>query len=329
MKKIFICHTYYHVLISLVKTLKCPNDECDIFLSYTWKNEQLLNDKKILENLRKSDIFKKIIVGNFMSNELNIIKKNQKNTYIKKYKFIKKFQKNIPYNLKEYDEIYIFNDNSPIGLYLIYSRIYYNLLEDGTDCYINNQNIINQKLSIRKIIKKIMKVYELGESKYAKSIEVNCKKGIFLKNKNIVENQKKKMINSLTDDEKSKVINIFIENNKIETLNGKTLIITQPLSEDKILENEEEKKFIYKKIIEEFCKGEAVVIKVHPREITKYEDICENCIVIYETFPLELLNYYSHIKLKRVITITSTSINLIENAEEKIILGWKWLEKTK
>ena len=122
--------------------------------------------------------------------------------------------------------------------------------------------------------------------------------------------------------------NIFMENVDIKKLNHKTMIITQPLSEDNILQDEQMKITLYKNIINEYCKNEEVIIKTHPLEKTNYK-ILKNIHTISENFPLEILNLYSNIHLKKIITVSSTSIHLINNCDEKIFLGWNYLEKFK
>lgn len=327
MRQLFICHTYYHVLISSIKALKSKKNDSDIMLSFTLNTNLLPNDKKILEKLEKSKIFKNVILDNNFSEILskNINLKNM--SKLEKLLYYRKYTKNILCNLNEYDEINIFNDRSPMGIALSSKHIYYNLLEDGTDCFINNKSLINNPVSIKKIIKRVFNVYGMGESKYVKSIEVNNKNGIFIKNKNIIENSKKELLKSLTKKEQKTIIEIFIENSKIKLLNNRTLIITQPLSEDGILESEKKKIKIYKRIINEYCNGELVAIKVHPRETTDYSNICKDIVVVDEMFPLEIINYLDDIKLNKIITISSTSINLIENSKEKIYLGWNYIKE--
>lgn len=82
-----------------------------------------------------------------------------------------------------------------------------------------------------------------------------------------------------------------------------TLIITQPLSEDKII-SEKEKIDLYRRYVEK--ESNHVVIKSHPRERTKYGHYFEDATILDPTCLVESLVYNE--KLKKVITVRSTAI---------------------
>ena len=107
-----------------------------------------------------------------------------------------------------------------------------------------------------------------------------------------------------------------------------SVLITQPLSQDGLLSSDEEQEKMYKYIINKYLNKENVIIKTHPRETLDYKNI-SNASVIKDKFPLELMNYYEDIKLNKVITISSTSIDTFCNCKEKIVLGWEWLDHFK
>ena len=55
MKKIYICHTFYHVLITLMKEIKNKNQDSDILLS-----DSIPNYKELGKNIEESNIMKNI-----------------------------------------------------------------------------------------------------------------------------------------------------------------------------------------------------------------------------------------------------------------------------
>lgn len=325
MKKLYICCTYYHLLISIIKSLK-SDDECDLFLSTTWHDFTLIHDILLIKKLKESNIFSNVIVdNNFIQDREKIVNSDIKE--IKKFFIMKKIKKFFPLKLTDYDEIYLFSYNNPTGRIVNKSKIYHNLLEDGMDCYKNNQVIIKSKLTFKNFIKKfVLKLDDLGESKYTKSIEVNDKNGIKIKNKKIIEVSKKKMFEELSKKEKNLIFSLFISNDKWKMLNDTSLILTQPFYEDDILNSKSKQINIYKDIINEFCINDNVVIKPHPRDHTDYKSIISSSNIIDDIFPLEILNFVN-IKFNKVITVSSTSINLIYNCNKKIVLGWDWLDK--
>ncbi|MCI5873936.1 MAG: glycosyltransferase family 52 [Clostridiales bacterium] len=83
---------------------------------------------------------------------------------------------------------------------------------------------------------------------------------------------------------------------------GRTILLTQPLSEDGVC-SEDRKIEIYEKIIEE-CKTQ-VVIKPHPRELTDYAVVFKNVLIDNNSYPFELL-MLNKVALQEVVTITST-----------------------
>lgn len=82
------------------------------------------------------------------------------------------------------------------------------------------------------------------------------------------------------------------------------VLFTQPLSEDKIL-SEDEKINIYKKLVDSV--GNELIIKTHPREITNYREIFPRNVVFDKPIPLELLSLVG-IRFSEVYTLFSSSV---------------------
>ncbi len=325
MKMIYICSTYYHLLITIIKALK-TNEKVDLLIANNWTDNNLLENKDLLQRLIDSKIFNNIDTIDFFEDS-NII--NSKDiSYFQKYKILMKNSKRISSYLSKYSQIYLFNDVSIIGEIININNIKYNLIEDGVDCFKNNENIIHNTFSLKKIIKeRLLKIYDMGESKNIKSIEVNDKNDIFIKNNNIIEKPKKELMSKINKSEQSIIKDIFIPKLNINFNKGVTVVITQPLFIDKIVKTEEEQIIIYKRIIDEYCKDEDIIFKVHPRDNVDYKLMGKKVKIIKEKFPIELFNYISNLYIDKIITISSTSINSLENCREKIILGWKWLNQ--
>lgn len=325
-KKLYICNTYYHVFISLIKAIK-DNNKSDIMITSDGMNNSLFSNNDLINNLEESKIFEKIILFNYSAQETksrNIIIKIFNRNYL-----AKKIIKSNRYNFDEYDEINIFFERCLIGYIIRKERLYYNLIEDGTDYFINNYNRTHTKSRIKKILKKMLNYDEIGESKFVKSIEVNNAKGVVIQNKKIIEVPKQKLIENLSKEEKQIIFNVFLKEFKILKNGNLTLIITQPLSEDKIVKFEKDKILLYRKIIIEYADNDNIIIKTHPRETTNYKAYFPNAYIIDDPFPIEILEFKDDIKFDKIITISSTSISLLNNSNEKIFLGWEWLDNNK
>lgn len=331
-KELYVCDTYYHLLIAIIKAIK-SNCDSDLILASNCKNNSLLEDKNLEKRIKESKIFKNVLISNHSKEEITNVRRF---TIFKRLLLARKIQKNKIYNFNVYDEIYMFFDATLIGCLLNKQKIKYILLEDGTDCfkskYKNNYESICKKIyiAIRRKILKIFNIYDLAMSPNIKMVEVNDKKDLRIQHENIKECPKKELFKSLNEKEKEKILKIFSENfENISNLSNKNLILTQPLSEDGLCNNESEKIKIYKSIIEEHVGNDNVIIKAHPREKTNYKEAfknIKNVFVITEKFPLEILGFLN-INFEKVITIFSTSINLIENCSQKIELGRDYIER--
>ena len=142
MKSIYVCHTFYHVLISAVKEMnKDPQKrgEATVLLS-----TMSCDFGSLKKRLVESALFKNVIEFDEKRDdffpELAKYKKDKGNVVcnmISRIKYTRRFAKLeerfIPVDFKSYDEIYVFCDADPIGIYLSQNRIYYHAIEDGMD----------------------------------------------------------------------------------------------------------------------------------------------------------------------------------------------------
>lgn len=324
---VYVCETYYHLLIAIVKNIiNIKNSKKNDIIIFSERGNQIVKNGKLIERLKKSKIFNEIIIFD-CSDELNI-KKNEIMYQLKRISFIRKNGRKVGNLLKKYSKIYMFNDITTFGKIVNNLKIRYILLEDGLDCYINNESYIKGVPLYKRIIKKILYgSYYLGESNNVIYIEVNNKEGVFLKNKDIREFSKKDMFSALSREEKEIIVNLFIDENfKVDEKS--TLLITQPLYEDKLVNSEMQQINIYKKIIDSYAHDEKIVIKNHPRERIDYKNVIDNVITFKCEFPIEILDFLGQ-SFNKVITISSTAIEMINNCNEKIILGWDWLYANK
>ena len=327
MEKLFICYSKYHVLVSIVKCINDKSCNNSIFLVTDYNNLELA-DEIFIKRLKLSNIFKNIYLLDY-GTEYSEIPSNIRNL-VKKYKYLKNIINNFNYNLNIYEEIYIFNDRSLMGAILNKKKIYYNLIEDGLDCYRNNKDAVNTKKSVQQIIKHFLLGFpDLAKSKYIKSVEVNKKDGIFINNSNIIEMPREVLFNQLSQENIDDIVKIYGVNEIFANLKGTySLLLTQPLYLDGFIDTQVDQLEMYQELINTFLKNERVIIKVHPRDNIDYSSIA-NINQIREQFPIELLNYNKQIIINKILTVTSTSINLLKCKNDKIFLGWDWLKNYK
>lgn len=277
--------------------------------------------KNIMENLRD-----KIILKKFEKNRIKIFR------YIRIRIFLIKLTKYLSKIISEKQNFY-FQDH------LKYSQYFFNnystkflLLEDGTLNYKIDKKL-NFKISLHKKLKRnfvylAKKVFEdKGQSKKVKKIFLT---GILPIPKEIKEKVEivniEKSWRTLSEECKIQVLKIFNLNlNEIEILKekeNKILLITQPLSEDKII-TEIEKIEMYKNILKE-RNIKKVFIKPHPREKTDYKKVLEDfeIEIIPKNFPIEFFLLFN-IKFINIITIFSTAVFNLRNGNNIEFIGTK------
>ena len=263
---------------------------------------------------------------------LNNFKKG--NYLLKKYKKWE-ISNNLLKKLNEIEEIYLQD-------HITYSQFFLNnfirkiyLLEEGILNYNDNilKNEFEKKIekvrifhNIKKsIIEKIKKDYKrFGLSEKIEKIYLTGLLPIpnLIKNKVEIININE-LWNNLSQKGKKEILDVFnIEIEKIQIFDKddkKNLLLTQPLSEDKII-TEKEKIEIYREIIEK-QNVRKIYIKAHPREKTNYKEVFKNfnIEVIENTFPIELF-LLLNIKFDKVITLFSTgALNFKGKAEVEFI----------
>lgn len=263
---------------------------------------------------------------------LNNFKKG--NYLLKKYKKWE-ISNNLLKKLDEIEEIYLQD-------HITYSQFFLNnfirkiyLLEEGILNYNDNilKNEFEKKIekvrifhNIKKsIIEKIKKDYKrFGLSEKIEKIYLTGLLPIpnLIKDKVEIININE-LWNNLSQKGKKEILDVFnIEIEKIQIFDKddkKNLLLTQPLSEDKII-TEKEKIEIYREIIEK-QNVRKIYIKAHPREKTNYKEVFKNfnIEVIENTFPIELF-LLLNIKFDKVITLFSTgALNFKGKAEVEFI----------
>jgi hypothetical protein len=343
LKRVYICHTYYHVYVSLLKELNnrhVRNGKADIVLSTVSTDFKNLKDR-----LEKSQVFNKVLVLN-EKNDIELFGDELKN-YRSGNLLVKLFN-NIKYtrelatrlsvfidiDFSKYNEIFVYVDGDPIGHYLNYKKIKYCAVEDGLDSLKYADYLFKQKFfGLKKVLARLGIIFmPYGFSKYAVTVEVNDKKSVYTPKRKTIELPRKMLADGLDDREKRLIYEIFMSEYSINNnmaINKKTaLLVVQPLYPE-VLGDIEQQLQLYKDLIDEYCKEFIVYIKPHPRDKLNYIQYFKKCIILERYFPIEVLNFSNLLHFDRAITVYSTAIDAIDFVDEKITVGKDFLEKYK
>lgn len=329
---IYVCGTYFHVFITLIKVLK-SNNKISIVLEST-----IPEYEKIYKKIKESKLFEKVYKVNIEPISKKYIEDKIETIPFRTNQMIKLFEQYCNIDFSKYDNIYLYNDWTIIGSYLMDKKMYFHLIEDAQDTFILRNDLPiklytdpSLKYKVKRLIKRMLHMgYNyIGQSKYIIDIEVNNKEGVNLKNKVLKEVKKSDLYNSLTTKDKKIIYNIFIDKDiKIDKEKKNILILTQPLYIDNLVASQEIQNRIYLDIIKDYPNYN-IYIKPHPRDLTDYKKLDSKINIISKNMPMEVLNFNKNLKFDKAITIQSSSINFLEFVDEKIKLGYKILEKYK
>lgn len=340
--RIYVCHTFYHVYIAVIKELNLKKEDrggATLVLS-TMSNDFGDLDKRakatglfeavyMFDEIEDSKLPEVMRLhkdrGNLL---LNLIQRMQYTRALGKAQ-----EKNVPVDFKEYKNIYVFCDSDPIGHYLNYKHIYYHALEDGLDTIVfcDDARYGNRgHFELKAFLAKHGFIFiENGHSKYCLDMEVNDLSAIKYKNKAYIEVPRKPLTDNVADEDKHYLMDIFMENPK-ELLKQiedspkdkkKVMILSDPVCDL------DTRKRIMHDIINEYASDAVVFIKPHPRDILDYNsDEFSDCIVIKGRFPMEMMNYFEETHMDLVISIL-TVVDSIEFADEKIKLGNDFMDR--
>lgn len=229
-------------------------------------------------------------------------------------------------SLKEYNEIYIFHDDTWFAHYLKCAKIPYNLVEDA----LNSFKVISKtpfaymlhKVDFKAWIKNTFRIGYVfcGYDHCTKSVEVNSNDGIEIKRhagKKLTQLPRKPLFDSLTTTELEKLGRIFLRDIPVFCDRNSILLITQPLFEDGCLTSATEQITIYKKLVAKHSEGYSLVIKPHPRDNANYYAAFPRAVILDKNMPLEIIALISKPHFAKIISAGSTCLKVI-TADEYI-----------
>lgn len=341
-ERVYICHTFYHVYITVLRELSLPDKMrggATLILS-TMSNEfgnmtKRAKESGLFEDVllfdEKEDVTS-IEVMKYHSDKGNIILNLLQR--IKYTKLLGKLQEDyIPIDLKQFANVYVYCDSDPIGYYLNYKKIKYHAIEDGLDTlkYCDDARYSNRghfELKAKMAAMNLIFI-ENGYSKYCIDMEVNNIGCLKYKMDKYIEVSREQLANSIKEEDKHYLFDIFVEDGKAlidqiakaDIEKKKVMILSDPVCDL------ETRARLVRDIINEYGENATVIIKPHPRDVLDYDtDSFSDCIVLKGNFPMEMMNYMPELKVDTVISIL-TVIDSIRFAKEKIFLGADFMDR--
>lgn len=318
-KSIYICSTYYHVLIALVRSIDELNNWDILITNY------ISNRFDLAKRLKQNDTFNHVYVTREVK---EYVPKNKFDAiFFARKKNAVKLEKELPVDLRRYKNICAFHDDIWVTHYMKTQQISYCLLEDALNSFVTITespfSYMIPKHNLKSWIKKSLNLqYRFwGECKYVKMIEVNSKSGLQIPlGDKVIEYPRKSMFSRLKNEDENKILHVFLPEMNFSCESECVILLTQPLYEDGLVENEEVQKAIYQYIMNHYTdKGDVIFIKPHPRDNVIYD--YNNVNILYKDFPVEILNFQKGIYFKKAVTAFSTAIDSLTFINEKVSLG--------
>lgn len=340
--RIYVCHTYYHVYITVLKELNLPKEErgrATLVLSTMSNDFGTLKERAEASGLfeavhmfdeRRDDQLPQVMAyhndrGNILLNMLQRIRYTRE--------LGKAQEANVPVDFRDYKDIYVFCDSDPIGYYLNYKHIRYHAVEDGLDTivYCDDARFGNRGcFALKALLAKTGLIFiENGYSRYCQDMEVNNIAAIRYKLKNFKEVPRKALADNVAKEDWGRITDLFMEDpeavmkqlKEVPPEKKKVMILSCPVCDL------ETRGRMMRDIIDQYAKDAAVFIKQHPRDTLDYhgEDFSD-CIVIRGRFPMEMMDYFEEMHVDTVISIL-TVLDNVTFADEKIKLGNDFLDR--
>lgn len=345
-KRIYVCHTYYHVYVACLKELNLPEEErggADLVLS------RMSNDFGDLDvRARESSLFGDVYwfdekpfsffeellplkqdTGSLVGNLLN------------RMKFCRRLgrleEPYVPVDFRSYPDIWVFCDSDPIGYYLSWKKIRYHAVEDGLDCirYYDTARYDNRgHFRLKAAMAALGLIFiQNGYGKYCIDMEVNRIAALDHPTSNMVEVPREKLVQGLDEEGRQVLIRLFIRNLpeleqalKQAKATGKevSLILTEPLCQDLSMREK-----LFRDMIREYGGDGVVLIKPHPRDVLDYRKLFADYIVLDGGFPMEILNFVCRelsMEFSRVVTVYTVPSS-IHCARQKLYLGDEFMDR--
>lgn len=336
---IYVCHTYYHVYVSMLKEFAKPKEKqgnASIVLS-----KMSTDFEELPERLKAINLFQEIFEydeKNFT--ELPWVEKYHHPSKFflvsiwNRYRFTKEYgkaqEKYIPTDFSQYEDVYVFCDSDPIGYYLNWKHIYYHAVEDGLDTLrasdlarADNANNFELKVFLSK--KCNILFVQNGYGKYCLDMEVNDISILKYPCPYYVEVPRKTLMERLTQEEKKLMLRAFVKHvDRIEKVvdskdSKSVLILTEPLCGLDV------RKQLFKDLIERYEDEYQIILKQHPRDELDYEKEFPEYLLIDRTVPMEMLNFFENFRVDLVVSVF-TELGNIEFADEKLRLGRDFMD---
>lgn len=314
-RDLYICLTVYHLYISAIKASK-SEVKPDLVLMKSIDE----NVEKLKNRIEESDLFSNVIIVNDDKGYIF--------DYIQRMIFRKKSDMMFGF-IKQYSNLYFFNDLNCLANYCNIKNIKYHLIEDGLDSFrVFDQRLLYNLIYYKKPLKKKSRLLltrilgiptYFGQSEMCIDIEVNS--GLDLATpieKPVKVVPRDGLVAELNCAEKKRIMIIF-PLPSLESLNEGVLVLTTPnVAAQGLIPSGIRQVDVIKRMIEIFS-GYRCFIKPHPHDQADYKELSSIATIIEKNIPVEVFDFYPDLHMHAAITYSSSSIGNLSFCSHKYI----------
>lgn len=313
---LYICSTYYHVYITLLKQLAEPVNADLVVCDDIPTGEQLTDRLKETKLLHRVWFVRQSLLPEERGKTILdwILFQHRR-----RYRAVRPM---LPFEVTDYRDVYIYHDGTPLGMYLADARKPYHLIEDSLNFYQRVRETAqarllkphNWKYKIRHFLNS--GYFPLGESRYVLDIEVNDKHNLQIRGRKIVELPRTYLRDRVSPEDDALLLKVF-ECPELPRIDGKcALILTEPLFADGVCRSMQEQIQIYEDMSKQLMQlGYCVIIKPHPRDEANYSRVAT--VVLDRYFPIELLD---HTPVPRPGCVAAKSSSVLSRGANQILV---------
>lgn len=325
--KLYYGLTNYHLLSCILHKLIYNSKEKAIFVA----SQGILKSR--IDSLKKSKIFDEVYYledTSIRNSNFNILSSNSSIEDIKKVSktFLDIYEKFLPFDITNFDEIYLTADHGVFGIYILMKQQQYVYLEDGRGIY-SNWKILDNLLKIKnpgiQVMSSFYKAY--GKSNLIKKRYVALDSQLDNYDlSNCINFDINELLDQLPKEDIEKVINIFnLKQYSIDYKKNNALVLTQRFSTYGMLE-QENCILMYSLLCDIFAKDCRIYLKPHPADKCEYDKVFKKHIILEKEMPSELIRFVIKENFNIGISTYSSSIhslrkyiNTVYNIDETII----------
>ncbi len=328
-KELYVCSSYYQAAIALMKAMS-QQIKIDLVLEVHGIGTAEDLAGQILKNA--GDAVARVYVCKDSPDVDPYVQREIAADPVLSDKIIQHVEKMFEDNrqLYTYGRINVFWDLGYLGTYLNIRKIFYTLHEDSLNSYERiRENRPNYAYIFEEEARASHKgVIPFGYSAYCDKVEVNEIEKLQIPLKKVVVQSRKELENTLSVQQKERIFLAFSGRKATTGANANSiLLLTEPFAITNRLPDENTQVKLYRDILETYCPEHQVYIKAHPRDNADYKKYFPWATVIEKNIPIEILNFDEDFSVSKAITVTSSAIQGLARAGEKVYLGPEFLRK--